>query len=302
MNNIKKLDLNQLVTLHALLRERHVSRAAVSLYRSQPAVSHTLNQLRELFQDPLLIRRQGQYQLSSKAEALYAPLTQALGQLDDLIAQQDFRPENCARHFNIAMSDYGAAILCAKLIRYLRNSAPSVNLQIWQGNREEMQSKLQEGSLDLAFGVFAAPDYTLRTQTVFTDIMVSVADKQYCTEGKMSMADWLSHPHILASMKPYEANEIDRQLQLLNYRRRVAVSIPYWQIASQLPQGTDLILTVAQRALPDNISESLQVFAPPLVIAPLNFQMLWHQRSDGDEALSWLRGAVMTVCQGSVID
>ena len=61
MNNIKKLDLNQLVTLHALLRERHVSRAAVSLHRSQPAVSHTLNQLRDLFQDPLLIRRQGRY-------------------------------------------------------------------------------------------------------------------------------------------------------------------------------------------------------------------------------------------------
>ncbi|HGH5992289.1 TPA: LysR family transcriptional regulator, partial [Morganella morganii] len=187
MNNIKKLDLNQLVTLHALLRERHVSRAAVSLHRSQPAVSHTLNQLRDLFQDPLLIRRQGRYHLSGKAEALYAPLTQALSQLDDLIAQQDFRPENCTRRFNIAMSDYGAAIFSGKLIRYLRTAAPQVDLQIWQGSREEMQGKLQEGSLDLAFGVFTATDYTLRTKTVFTDTMVSVADKQYCTNGTMPM-------------------------------------------------------------------------------------------------------------------
>ena len=120
------------------------------------------------------------------------------------------------------MSDYGAAIFSGKLIRYLRSSAPQVDLQIWQGSREEMQGKLQEGSLDLAFGVFTATDYTLRTKTVFTDTMVSVADKQYCTNGTMPMADWLSHPHILASMKPYEANEIDRQLQLLNYRRRIA--------------------------------------------------------------------------------
>ncbi|HHZ8506301.1 LysR family transcriptional regulator [Morganella morganii] len=296
MNNIKRLDLNQLVTLHALLRERHVSRAAVSLHRSQPAVSHTLNQLRDLFQDPLLIRRQGRYHLSGKAEALYAPLTQALSQLDDLIAQQDFRPENCTRRFNIAMSDYGAAIFSGKLIRYLRTAAPQVDLQIWQGSREEMQGKLQEGSLDLAFGVFTATDYTLRTKTVFTDTMVSVADKQYCTNGTMPMADWLSHPHILASMKPYEANEIDRQLQLLNYRRRIAVSVPYWQIASQLPEGTDLILTVAQRALPETLSPSLQVFTPPLTIAPLSFQMLWHQRSEGDAALGWLREAVMQVC------
>ncbi|MFB9996765.1 helix-turn-helix domain-containing protein [Providencia rustigianii] len=59
MNNLRKLDLNQLVTLSVLLRERHVSRAAEALYKSQPAVSHALNQLRELFQDPLLVRRDG---------------------------------------------------------------------------------------------------------------------------------------------------------------------------------------------------------------------------------------------------
>ncbi|MDF4405738.1 LysR family transcriptional regulator, partial [Vibrio parahaemolyticus] len=73
MNNLRRLDVNQLVTLLVLMRERHVSRAAEALYKSQPAVSHTLNQLRELFQDPLLVRRQGQYQLTSKAESLYGP-------------------------------------------------------------------------------------------------------------------------------------------------------------------------------------------------------------------------------------
>ncbi|MEM8258728.1 hypothetical protein Q4R52_21655, partial [Morganella morganii] len=33
--------------------------------------------------------------------------------------------------------------------------------------------------------------------------------------------------------------------------------------------------------------------APPLTIAPLSFQMLWHQRSEGDAALGWLREVVM---------
>ncbi|WP_232799129.1 LysR family transcriptional regulator [Proteus vulgaris] len=148
MNNLRKLDLNQMVTLFYLLRECHVSRAVERLHKSQPAVSHTLNSLRELFQDPLLVRKNGQYQLTSKAESLYQPLTQALGQLDNLIAQQDFRPSDCKRGFNIAMSDYGAMLISTKLVHYLHSCAPDVDLKIWHCSREEMQSKLHEGSLD----------------------------------------------------------------------------------------------------------------------------------------------------------
>lgn len=295
MNNLRRLDLNQLVTLQALLSERHVSRAAEALHKSQPAVSHTLNQLRELFQDPLLIRQQGQYQLTSKAESLYLPLTQALGQLDDLIAQQNFKPSHCHRRFNIAMSDYGAAIIATKLAHYLRLHAPDVDLKIWHCSREEMQNKLHEGSLDLAFGVFNALDYTLRGQSIFSDTMVSVADKKICPNEQMDLTQWLSYPHISVSMKPYDANEVDYALKLLNQQRRIAITVPYWQIASQLLENSDLILTVAKKALPQQLSNSLVIFAPPLDMPTLEFQMIWHERSDGDNALNWLRQSVINI-------
>ncbi|WP_372832978.1 LysR family transcriptional regulator, partial [Pontibacterium sp.] len=37
--NLRSIDLNLLVVLQALLREKHVSRAAQELHMSQPAVS-----------------------------------------------------------------------------------------------------------------------------------------------------------------------------------------------------------------------------------------------------------------------
>lgn len=52
MDELQRIDVNQLVTLHALLTEKHVTRAAVRLHKSQPAVSHTLGQLRTYFGDP----------------------------------------------------------------------------------------------------------------------------------------------------------------------------------------------------------------------------------------------------------
>jgi DNA-binding transcriptional LysR family regulator len=54
--DIRNVDLNLLVALDALLAERSVSRAAVRLHLSQPATSALLARLRELFDDPLLLR------------------------------------------------------------------------------------------------------------------------------------------------------------------------------------------------------------------------------------------------------
>ena len=47
--NTKRLDLNLLVTLEALLVEQNVTRAANRLHLSQPAVSAQLSRLRDMF-------------------------------------------------------------------------------------------------------------------------------------------------------------------------------------------------------------------------------------------------------------
>lgn len=295
MNNLRKLDLNQLVTLFHLLRERHVSRAAQRLHKSQPTVSHTLNSLRVLFQDPLLVRINGQYQLTSKAESLYLPLTQALEQIDNLIAQQDFQPINCIRRFNIAMSDYGAMLISTKLIRYLHIHAPNIDVKIWYCSREEMQSKLHEGSLDLAFGVFNTLDTTLCSQSILSDNFISVVDKKVYPQRAMDLTEWLSSPHILVSMKPFDANEIENQLQLINQQRRIAVTLPYWQIAPQLLENTHLILTIAEKAIPNNMRQQFFLFKPPLTLPELDFKAIWHQRSHHDSALNWLRKTIVTL-------
>ena len=82
MDDLRRIDLNLLLTLQALLAEKHVTRAALRLYKSQPAVSHALAQLRDIFQDPLLIRQGGGMALTPRARELQQPLEAALGQLN----------------------------------------------------------------------------------------------------------------------------------------------------------------------------------------------------------------------------
>ena len=54
--NIANVDLNLLVYLDVLLREKNVTRAAEELGISQPAMSNGLKRIRDLFGDPILVR------------------------------------------------------------------------------------------------------------------------------------------------------------------------------------------------------------------------------------------------------
>ena len=54
--NVKRIDLNLLVYLNTLLKERSVSRAAEKLGITQPAMSNALRRLRDLLGDPILVR------------------------------------------------------------------------------------------------------------------------------------------------------------------------------------------------------------------------------------------------------
>src|ERR1044072_8132222 len=83
--NLNSLDLNLLVALDALLRETNVSRAAMRIGLSQPAASHALQRLRDLIRHPLLVRTGARMELTPRAQALRAPLAQALYRVRALV-------------------------------------------------------------------------------------------------------------------------------------------------------------------------------------------------------------------------
>src|SRR5688572_24523347 len=96
------VDLNLLLVLDALLRERSVTRAGTALALSQPAASHALARLRELFDDELLVRRGHEMEPTALADALVGPLRDALGAIEELLWNE--------RAFDAATADRELAI------------------------------------------------------------------------------------------------------------------------------------------------------------------------------------------------
>jgi len=296
VNKLRQIDLNLLLTLHALLLEKHVSRTALRLHKSQPAVSHALAHLRRILDDPLLVRRPGGFALTPRAAALLPTLTDTLGQLDALLDPPQFDPARTQRLFRLAMSDYGARILLPALVRRLRNCAPAIDLSVTQASREAMLADVLDGETDMALGVFPGQIAdALRMHTLFAEHFACLADAQSLPKnGMLDLESWLARPHVLVAMRSGADNEIDRALSYQGLKRRIAVTLPHWGVANALIAGTDLILTVARRSL-DTLGHDprIKIFTPPVEIKPFAFQLVWHQRRDADPAHGWFRNLVM---------
>ncbi|WP_296268092.1 LysR family transcriptional regulator [Pseudomonas sp. UBA6562] len=291
---LRRIDLNLLLTLHALLLERHVTRASVRLHKSQPAVSHALAQLRRHFDDPLLIRRDGQLVLTARAQSLLDPLETALRHLNDLVGPSAFEPTCSVTRFRLGLSDYASHRVLPKLVRHVRHHAPGVDLAVSQASRESMMAQLADGELDVALGIFPEPAQHIQIQTLFAEHFVSLADVGTLPDpGGMTLAQWLERPHVMLALRPDANEEIERVLARMGVRRRVAVALPHWSAAIELIAGTDLILTVASWSVGELARyPTLRTFDPPLALPVLSYQQAWHSRRESDPANRWMRQAI----------
>ncbi|WP_116522378.1 LysR substrate-binding domain-containing protein [Achromobacter insuavis] len=287
MNNLRAIDLNLLVVLDALLHERNLTRAAARLPMSQPAMSHALARLRALLGDPLFHRTRGGLRPTPHALALEAPLRDVLAQVRRLLAGAVFEPAASRRAFRLAMSDYGASVLLPPLMRRLRRDAPGIDLEISYASRSGMIAGVADGQLDLALAVFGETPAEIQRAVLFEESFVCVAD---AAAGLPStLADYLARPHVLvAASQDQRAAEVDAALARIGQSRRVALRLPHWTAAPAVLAGTDLVLTVARRAV-EPPPAGLTVGPVPFAIAPLGFEMIWHQRADADAGLGWLR-------------
>ena len=115
------LDGNSLRTFLTVLDETSVSRAAEMLGVSQSAVSHTLDKLREIFEDPLFVRVGRGIKPTARARALRSSVESVLAELKSLTEHQEFDPLLEQMEFTIAANDF--SIFQRMLEDFLSDSA-----------------------------------------------------------------------------------------------------------------------------------------------------------------------------------
>src|SRR5688572_30544248 len=122
---LSEINLNLLLALDAILSEKSVSRAARRVGVSQPAMSQSLRNLRDVFDDALLVRDRGAMVLTPAAERLIMPLRQAMIALQRVLdGPAHFDPATAQRCFTLAAGDYAAVTLLPPLLERASIEAP----------------------------------------------------------------------------------------------------------------------------------------------------------------------------------
>lgn len=290
---LSSIDLNLLVVLRALLRERHVTRAAAQVGLSQSATSHALSRLRELCADPLLVRHGRSLELTPRATELLPGLERGLSELHGVVTREPaFDPKRAKRLFTLGMADYVQALLLAPLLRSLQQVAPEIDLNsVTFPNLSEL---LESGNLDLAISVSAGIAPGLSTQPLFDDGFVCMVRKGHPkVQSKLSLDGYLSLRHVLVAPSGTPGSFVDTELERRGLVRRVALRVSSFLVAPVVVAETDFIST-APELLARRMAKrfALHVVPAPFRIPRFGLSLAWHPRFDNDPAHQWLRGFV----------
>jgi len=292
MLNIRKIDLNLLVVLDALLDERNVTRAAARLGYTQPTISGMLTRLRDLFGDPLFVRTQRGLLATPRAQALAIPLKQLLADSQFLVAREAFDPANVEMTFNISSNDYMQHAVLVPFVKALRREAPQIKLAIAPPIIEGLSEALARGQIDLAVTIpeFAMSD--LPSRLLYRERYVVAVRRQHplTRPNAMTAERFCSYDHVLVSPTggSFEG-PADRALARLRLRRKVRYSVPSFLLLPAILQTDDLVALVPSRLLRED-DKRLAVLKSPVEVAGFDVIAVWHPRVDKDPAHRWLRG------------
>ncbi|NYT37859.1 LysR family transcriptional regulator [Allopusillimonas soli] len=298
--NREQLETSLLRVLHVLLTEQSVSRAAVRLGLSQPAVSNSLRRLRGITNDPLLVRCKTGMVATERGRELLAYASDALAAIEHITQPAaEFSPQASTRQFRLGAPDYLDTLFLPHIAEMLSRQAPLARLMVHPINADfDYQDALENGQLDIVVGNWLAPPPQLHTSRVFEDEVVCMLGNHHPLAGKgISLDHYLQMKHLAPT--PYVSERtsfIDGCLAEQGLRRNIHMTIPYFGQVPYVLMSTDLVFTTGRqfaqhyaRYLPVTILPS------PFPFPPMCFYQLWHKRSHNAPEIVWLRRRIADV-------
>ena len=295
--NLASIDLNLLVALDALIAEAHVGRAARRIGRSQPAVSHALMRLRELFGDPLLMRVGSRMELTPRALALKESLPETLERVRGLLATESFQPATSSRRFKILVHDHLADLFVPDLVKRMHAQAPNARLDVlpWQSPVAMKPERVRLIDLCISCSTDELPGF--ERSPLFTDTESVVIRRGHPRASRMSgLQTFLDARHVAMVGRGRIHDPADVWLREEGIERRIVLVVPSYLQALHAVATTDLVAFIPMR-LAQMLAPRLSLVVLPPPVDPGTYQefLFYPRRRQRDAASLWLRELVTQI-------
>ena len=288
------LDVQLLHVLRTLLTEGSVTRTAVRLNQSQPAVSASLRRLRAIFGDELLVRSGNAMVPTARGLALQDSLRTVLEEVERMLAgSAPFEAATTQQVFSIGCPDYLATVFMAGVAQMVRQKAPQARLTVHPlGPEYDFEQAMARGEIDVVIGNWPKPPEHLHQAPLLDDGIVCLMAREHpLARGGMTQAEYLAAPHVVPL--PFSSTHrgvIDHYLASQRLVRNARITVPFFSMAPHMLPGTDLIFTISRHFAQHYATLlPLAVVPCPIDYPPMRFYQLWHARAHRAPDQQWLR-------------
>ena len=293
--DLKKLDLNLLVVFDTLMGTRSVSKAAQQLNRTQSAISHALERLRQQLNEPLLVRQGSDMVPSPFALHVHVQLQPLLKQLaQSLVPPEDFVPSSTQRRFTVTMRDFLAGLF-PDLLHLVQARAPKAHLE-WLLVPDDVFAALLAGELD----VFIGP-------TPLANVPAGIAMQAcgglrwgcFVRSAHPALAQWDKDawsrwPHLMVGVGDATRSAVAIAAREAGCTRQVQTRVPLFSAVAPALANSDLIATLPRAVMRDSLTQwgLVEELPTPFPIDPIGHALYWAKRLEGDAGLAWFRAQV----------
>ena len=288
MNNIDlyNLDGQTLKTFLAVLEEGAVTKAAGRMGVTQSAVSHTLEKMRNLFDDPLFIRDGRGITPSAKALSMREPIEDILRSLEGLFRQGDFDPLCGPVEFTIATNDFPLGLIFPTLLKGCYADGIDARLNFIPAGIPS--SNLTRASNCHLLITPAPPNKKgINHLPLIESKMVCFYDPEIRTPPR-TVQEYIDCRYVDVRFSTTESSQQVLPSSITSKLNEPTVAVPNFNAVTAFIKGTDLITT--QLSVMEHGSLKELAWSPlPVKTPPLHLNLLWHERYETDSAHQWMR-------------
>ena len=284
------LDGNSLRTFLTVLDETSVSKAAEILGVSQSAVSHTLDKLREIFEDPLFIRVGRGIKPTARARALRSSVESVLAELKSLTEHQEFDPLLEQMEFTIAANDFPIQLIFPKLLKELSEEGINPRIRFIPSGIPSV-SILRASRYRMLITPTPPDDPELEKVSLVRSRMEIFYDPAVRKPPK-TWKQFVESRYVEVRFSDTESSLM--ALPSINVKKMnpPTISVPNFSSLTPMIKGTDRITTQLAVMKLGLLSE-LDTAPLPFKTEALNLYLIWHRRENDDPAHLWLRQKII---------
>ena len=284
------LDGRTLRTFLTVLEEKSVSRAAERLGVSQSAVSHTLDKLRTIFDDPLFIRIGRGIESTARARAMRVPIESVLDQLKSLSVQQNFDPKLQPMDFTIACNDFPLQLIFPRLLKETEGENIDLRLRFIPAGIPRV-SVLKASRYRLLFTPTPPVDSDLEKVSLLRARMAVFYDSRH-TKPPQTMKEYADARRVEVRFSDTESSMMALPSLKESEISPPVVSVPNFGSLAPMILTTNRI-TTQLAAMKFGLLKDLDVAPLPMRTDPIDLFLVWHRREHDDPAHQWLRQKII---------